>query len=115
MGNHLNELKQKVRRSKREVAEAKSHFRKVENTYDVGYSNVGNSNGDFSYDSDVEYVSGDDLYDTSGKDAYDYDTSGEDDGDTYGNDVYDTSGDFSGNDADEKREGWYWNNPEDPL
>ena len=77
------------------MAEAKSHFRKVENTYAVG-----TSNGDFIF---AEYVSGDDLYDTSGDGGYDYDTSGEAVDDTYGDDVYyDTSGDFSGDDADEK-------------
>jgi len=128
--NHLEELKQQVRRSKREVAEARSHFRQVENTYngngydtyrsvDDTYSNVENTYDnvdnnyndgygsynnvddsyndgydtyrnvdDFTYDTDVEYVSGDDLYDTSV----------EDDGDTYGDDAYDTSGDFSGDD-----------------
>ena len=93
------------------MAEAKSHFREVENTYAVG-----TSSGDFTYDTDAEYVSGDDLYDTSGDGGYDYDTSVEAVDVTYDNDVYyDTSGDFSGDDADEKRESWNWNNPEDHL
>ena len=72
------------------MAEAWSDFRKVDENYiDLNYD-----------DSNAEYISGDELYDTSGVDA----------NDTYDYNTNDTSDDYddntSGADADEKIEDW---------
>ena len=88
------------------MAEARSHFKKVDENYiDLNYddSNENYINLNFD-DSHAEYISGDELYDTSGVDAYDtydYDTN-------YISDDYDDNS--SGDDADEKIEDW--NTPE---
>ena len=104
----------KVRRSKRAVAEARSHFRKVDENYiDLNFDNSNFRKVDKNYidlnfdDSNAEYISGDELYDTSADNAYD----------TYDYDTNETSGDYddntSGDDADEKIENW--NTPEDHI